>query len=92
MSDAEIKIAPIPVNENEPGLMLTISKQTSMTGEVISVATNLSKGWTREQLSEVIDNITFAIDKRLSAVNEKVLARTGKNLEELYLARVQGEA
>lgn len=92
MSDTEIKIAPIPVNENEPGLMLTISKQTSMTGEVISVATNLSKGWTREQLSEVIDNITFAIDKRLSAVNEKVLARTGKNLEELYLARVQGEA
>ena len=78
---------------NEPGLMLTISKQTAMTGEVISVATNLPKDWTSESLSKAINDITKAIDKRLEAVNDKVLERTGKRLEELLAATpTEGEA
>lgn len=78
---------------NEPGLMLNVSKQTAMTGEVISVATNLPKGWSRDQLSVLINDITWAIDKRMTEVNEKVLERTGKSLEN-YLAHAQvvGEA
>ena len=91
MSDTEIKVEPTPVNE--PGLMLTISKQTAMTGEVISVATNLPKDWTSESLSKAINDITKAIDKRLEAVNDKVLERTGKRLEELLAATpTQGAA
>jgi hypothetical protein len=91
MSETETKVEPSTVNE--PGLMLTISKQTSMTGEVISVATNLPKDWTSESLSKAINDITKAIDQRLEAVNDKVLERTGKRLEELLAATpVQGEA
>ena len=78
---------------NEPGLMLTISKQTAMTGEVISVATNLPKDWTSESLSKAINDITKAIDRRMESVNDKVLERTGKRLED-FLAVVppQGAA
>jgi hypothetical protein len=81
MSDTKIKVEPSTVNE--PGLMLTISKQTAMIGEVISVTTNLPKDWTSESLSKAINDITKAIDQRLTAVNEKVLERTGKRLEEM---------
>ena len=78
---------------NEPGLMVTISKQTAMTGEVISVATNLPKGWTKQELAAVINDVTWAIDKRLEAVNDKVLERTGRRLDELLLATpTEGEA
>ena len=91
MSNTETKVE--PSTGNDPGLMLTISKQTSMTGEVISVATNLPKDWTSESLSKAINDITRAIDKRLEAVNDKVLERTGKRLDELLAATpVQGEA
>ncbi|MFA6082671.1 MAG: hypothetical protein WC773_04685 [Patescibacteria group bacterium] len=90
MSDTETKVE--QGTTNEPGLMLTISKQTAMTGEVISVATNLPKGWTREQLSGLINDVTWAIDKRMSSVNEKVLELTNKHLEDLYLTKVEGEA
>jgi hypothetical protein len=90
MSDTETKVA---TSTNEPGLMLNVSKQTSMTGEVISVATNLPKGWTKQELALLINDITWAIDKRLEAVNEKVLERTGKRLEELLAATpTEGEA
>ena len=91
MSDTTTKVEQSTVNE--PGLMLTISKQTTMTGEVISVATNLPRGWSKHELSVLINDITWAIDKRLEAVNEKVLERTGKRLEELLAATpVEGEA
>jgi hypothetical protein len=41
----------------------------------------------------LINDITWAIDKRLEAVNEKVLERTGKRLEELLAATpTEGEA
>jgi hypothetical protein len=91
MSDTKIKVEPSTVNE--PGLMLTISKQTAMIGEVISVTTNLPKDWTSESLSKAINDITKAIDQRLTAVNEKVLERTGKRLEELLAATpTEGEA
>jgi len=90
MSDTETKVE---TPANEPGLMLTISKQTAMTGEVISVATNLPKGWSKQELAGLINDITWAIDKRLEAVNEKVLERTGKRLEELLAATpTEGEA
>lgn len=81
------------VKVEEPGLMLQVSKQTAMTGEVISVSTNLPKGWTKEQLSTLINDVTYAIDKRMESVNEKVLERTGKSLEN-YLTHVRpdGEA
>ncbi len=91
MSDTETKVEPSTVNE--PGLMLTISKQTAMTGEVISVSTNLPKGWSKQELALLINDVTWAIDKRLEAVNEKVLERTGKRLEELLAATpTQGDA
>lgn len=83
----------IETSTNEPGLMLQISKQTAMTGEVISVSANLPKGWSKQELAVLINDITWAIDKRLEAVNEKVLARTGKRMEELLAATpTEGEA
>lgn len=83
----------IEAKVDEPGLMLQVSKQTAMTGEVISVSTNLPKGWSKQELALLIDDITWAIDKRMEAVNDKVLERTGKSLEQ-YLTHAQpvGEA
>jgi len=83
----------VETQATEPGLMLQISKQTTMTGEVISVSTNLPKGWSKNELSALINDITWAIDKRLEAVNDKVLERTGKRLEQLYATTpTDGEA
>jgi hypothetical protein len=83
----------VEASTNDPGLMLTISKQTAMTGEVISVATNLPKGWTKQELAAVINDVTWAIDKRMSEVNDKVLERTGKHLQEMLASTpTEGEA
>jgi hypothetical protein len=62
------------------GYFLSISKQTAMTGEVITVNTNLPFNTTSEQLSDEIVKITSAIDKRLESVNTKVLAKTAETL------------
>ena len=62
------------------GYFLSISKQTAMTGEVITVNTNLPFNTTSERLSDEIVKITSAIDKRLESVNTKVLAKTAETL------------
>ena len=79
MADIEVQ------TREEPGFIITISKQTAMTGEVISVSTNLPKGSSSDDIWNSIDSVTRAIDKRMSAVNDKVLARTGKTIDELGL-------
>lgn len=49
----------------EPGFMITIQKQSVLTGEVITVATNLPKGSVSEDIRKAIDEITKAIDWRI---------------------------
>ncbi len=50
---------------NEPGFMITVQKQSPLTGEVITVATNLPKGAVSEDIRKAIDEITKAIDWRI---------------------------
>lgn len=56
-------------NKIEPGFMITVSKQSMITGEVISVATNLPKGSTSEDIRQAIEDVTKAIDWRLPNVD-----------------------
>jgi hypothetical protein len=49
----------------EPGFMITVQKQSMLTGEVITVATNLPKGSLSEDIRHAIDEITRAIDWRI---------------------------
>ena len=49
----------------EPGFMITVQKQSVFSGEIISVATNVPKGATSEDVRAAIELITSAIDWRI---------------------------
>jgi predicted RNA binding protein with dsRBD fold (UPF0201 family) len=53
------------VAANEPGFMISVQKQNPLSGEVISVATNLPKGAVSEDIRKAIEEITKAIDWRI---------------------------
>ena len=71
--------------ETKPQYLIQFSKQSGMAGEVITINTNLPVGTSQEDLDNEIIKIGKAMDARTRQINEAVLARTGKTLEELGL-------
>lgn len=67
------------------GYLITVNKQTAMTGEFIQIQTNLPFGSTEDVIAAELSKITHAMDARRDEVNDKVLAKTGKTLKELGL-------
>lgn len=67
----------------QPGYLISFNKQTSQLGEVIQISTNLPVGSTKEQISDEISKIAWALDTRLNAKNSEVTKQTGKSLKEL---------
>ena len=72
--------------EDDVGYNIQIIRTTAMVGEQISITTNAPKDADAEGLMNKIRIMTDALEMRLSECNDKVLERTGKNLEELGLA------
>lgn len=70
----------------QPGYLISFNKQTSQMGEVIQVSTNLPMGSTKEQISDEVQKIAWAINQRLKAVNDEVVKQTGKTLEEVGIS------
>ena len=57
-----------------PGYLISIQKVTSMSGESIQVSFNMPKESTMEDIDKEIIKLCEALDRRLVAQNEKVLA------------------
>lgn len=57
-----------------PGYLLTIQKVTSLSGESIQVSFNMSKESSTDDIEKEIVKLCDALDRRLIAQNEKVLA------------------
>jgi hypothetical protein len=71
---------------SKPGYLIQFSKQSAMAGEVITINGNLPMGASQEDLTNEILKLGIAMDARTQYQNSKVLARTGKTLEELGIA------
>ncbi len=71
------------MSDSAPGYLIQFSKQTAMAGEMITINTNLPKGASLEEISTEVIKLGDALDARTKAINAKVLAKTGKNLEEM---------
>jgi hypothetical protein len=67
----------------KPGYLIQFSKQTSMLGEMITINTNLPFGATREEISAELVKIGNALNARMEALNEAVIKRSGKSLEDI---------
>ena len=67
----------------QPGYLISFNKQTSQLGEVIQISTNLPVGSSKEQISDEISKIAWALDTRLNSKNSEVIKETGKKLSEL---------
>jgi hypothetical protein len=74
-------------DEVKPGYLIQFSKQTAMTGEVVTINTNLPVGATQKDLGDELIKIGSALDDRMRALNKDVLARTGKNLEDMKIVQ-----
>lgn len=53
------------VQKNDVGFLISIQKQSMLSGEVITVSTNLPTGSLSEDIRKCIDTITQAIDWRI---------------------------
>ena len=73
-------------SQNDIGYNIQVTRQTALLGEMITITTNAPTTATLEDLKAKIRLVTTALEDRLSSVNEKVVARTGKNLDQLGLA------
>ena len=73
-------------DEKKPQYLIQFSKQSGMAGEVITINTNLPYGATQEDLDNEIIKIGNAMDARTRSINEAVLKRTGKTLDELGIS------
>jgi len=67
----------------QPGYLISFNKQTSQLGEVVQISTNLPVGSTKEQISDEITKIAWALDYRLESKNSEVTKKTGKSLKEM---------
>ena len=63
-------------DKETPGYLLTIQKVTSLSGESIQVSFNMSKESTTDDIEKEIVKLCDALDRRLIAQNEKVIAIT----------------
>jgi len=67
------------------GYVISIQKQSMLTGEVISISTNLPAGALSEEIRKEIDKITQAIDWRIPQpsldVEQARLLEQGKALD-----------
>lgn len=70
----------------KPGYLIQFTKQTAMAGEMVTINTNLPRGASEEDIGAEIVKLGNALDARTLEINKKVVARTGKNLEELGIA------
>ena len=57
-----------------PGYLISIQKVTSLSGESIQVSFNMDKKSTTDDIEKEIIKLCDALDRRLIAQNEKVLA------------------
>lgn len=57
-----------------PGYLISINKVTSLSGESIQVSFNMSKESSTDDIEKEIIKLCDALDRRLIAQNEKVLA------------------
>ena len=75
------------VKKDEVGFLISIQKQSMLSGEVISVSTNLALGSTSEDIRKTIELITTAIDWRIpqnqSMMDQAMLENLAKQQSEL---------
>ncbi len=69
----------------KPGYVIQFSRQHAGLGEVITINTQLPLGASQESISEELVKLGRALDNRIRDINKDVLARTGKNLEDMKL-------
>ena len=65
--------------------IVQMTKQIALTGETISMSTLIPAGSLQDQISAILGVISDGMERRLVEMNDRVLARTGQNLEELGL-------
>lgn len=59
-----------------PTYLIQVQKQTAMTGEIVTISTNMPKGTTEDELKAEVSKITSAIDHRMEEVNKHILKAT----------------
>ena len=65
------------------GYLISYSKQTAALGEVVQIQTNLPEGATAEDIGNELTKLGSSLDTRMRSLNNDVLKRTGKTLEDL---------
>jgi hypothetical protein len=75
------------IKKDEVGFLISIQKQSMLSGEVISVSTNLALGSTSEDIRKTIELITTAIDWRIpqnqSMMDQALLEKMAKEQSQL---------